>query len=1015
MPGGLLDSFQIQFSRETTPSSKHKTQPIRRTYATAPQRRVRPRPSPRTQRIAGASAEALRLSSQESLQYDQWLVSQYANTNTSASVSPSTKSSLRHMPYDPANTVPLRATLTVAMEAATTRTSSTKMCVDQHQQQQHEGEDEDEEHIQPWDNEPTAEIEFHGTRSSTPDYHRSDDPDRFGHEHQKKYNEKHAASFRKGKVQALVPNSKAKKEVLAIISKSVVDRKRECNDYVLERKRLMRIRDELNQHFTDKLDIRFRGLQFEALEFEQALGMQIVVDQRLHAYFHGLLCKYLFDLDDDEGATSLVDEIDSSFYALSVTEPIPQELATLFHNEESTVDRVLYAAKRELIEARIRWEIKYKSLMMFMLKRVQEEVRLKKERMSKLTLLVDAASEQVVHLRTGLIQAKKGAKQISLEERQEFKKLKNMKKLHTSMLEKSQRQVEDDERWQIELERAQQKTKRIAQVAAAKSRTSAMKVASISQAKKKTLINLEQMYQEQRMGPYKKAAQKIFDATGVDSVEKILETFQDQAKKELIMRELTEEKEQEKVDSSMLLQRLRKVLSRGMVAGMDQPRSHPDGNIEGVEASLDHSKKILHDTTEKLVQREQLANSAKAGISSLCFKLGIKEDKDMHKTLNKLEKSLVNMLETSYKTVGEQQYGGITIGTGDDVLNIIESARRTAVRLRKSSKAQVTSSSPLSLSKEMNHNNESSDYDHHPYETELRKKMLQMDSDSMLLRLSSPCDSPNNIRISPTKKPLAVSMTMRGGKLVVEKVRQTYDFENDHQLLRGDPTENGDSDADEGGAGEEGGKGEDIAALPNLLGVPAELEKSLRDTIGEYSSAKGGPLSRSQSNRQQSLSPVRDDGEGEKKSTSTSGREGGGRRRKESSSISPPPPPPRQPNDVSDARRIVKWSTTTIVDSYRKKFKKLQKAAQLAQQEGRFEEANFVESIPLLKTRQNAHQMTLAMLKREKEEASEEENHHSKHSHHHHHHHHHHHKLKKKSKTHHPHLKMAHPLDHEKD
>lgn len=65
-----------------------------------------------------------------------------------------------------------------------------------------------------------------------------------------------------------------------------------------------------NSSFLDKLDIRFNGLAFEALPFEEALGIQTVVDQRLHAHFHGLLCKYLFDLCGEPEVTSLIEEVD---------------------------------------------------------------------------------------------------------------------------------------------------------------------------------------------------------------------------------------------------------------------------------------------------------------------------------------------------------------------------------------------------------------------------------------------------------------------------------------------------------------------------------------------------------------------------------------------------------------------------------------------------------------------------------------------------------------------------------
>ena len=114
MPTGLLDSYKIQFPNSSVPSTTHG-----QTYASAPQRRIRPRPSPRTNRIADASAEALRLSSQASRDYDQWLIKQYSNYNNSNSFNPPSGSTVHipqhntdfnSTPYDPANNpVHLRA------------------------------------------------------------------------------------------------------------------------------------------------------------------------------------------------------------------------------------------------------------------------------------------------------------------------------------------------------------------------------------------------------------------------------------------------------------------------------------------------------------------------------------------------------------------------------------------------------------------------------------------------------------------------------------------------------------------------------------------------------------------------------------------------------------------------------------------------------------------------------------------------------------------------------------------
>jgi len=947
MPG-LLDTYQIQISNDAAPNrSPVHTIKSRHTYATAPQRRVRPRPSPRTQRIAGASA--VRLSSQESLDYDRWLMKTYATKTAgimSAEESSLTRSLYTDIPYDPANTT-TRPTTDVAQD----KNESTFLSV------------------QPWQQSNTnantntntstsTSTSTNRTRTPLSVYDWREDPDRFGHVHAKEWQKQHP--YTKKNIVALVPNSKAKKEVMTILAESVLSRKKHYNDLVIAREEHKRIRDLLNAQFLDKLDIRFRGLAFEALPFEEALGIQTVVDQRLHAHFHGLLCKYLFDMCGESDVTSLVEEVDLAFHPVSKIKQVPSDLEQLFRHSETTVDTIVLQFERSLMENRIRRETAYRSKLEYVLKRHREECRIARDNMNILEKIVYKSTEQLSDIQLEHEKSRKGIKQVNGEVDIKRKELRDERRAFKKRLEKSQQQVADDQQWQQELERIQARTVKVTKAAAAKSRTSAMKVVSKTQARKKTLLLAEQMYQDKRLGPYKVAADKIFKATGVDSVEKILSTFQDQSKKELLMSELTEEKEAEKADKTVLLGRLRKVLQRGMVAGVHVQHKN-DGNIEGAEASLDHAAKSLLISTEKVVQREKLANSCKAGVLSLCFKLGIPENisgRHILESLDRLENVLVEMLEASYKTVGDSKYIAQTYVNSAQWARAGDEGRLDEWNVAAVVKQpqQMPPTSPMATTSQSNaHENIGNVQDHHPYETELRKKMISMEGSDSTLK--SPCDSPNNIRISPTKKPQQnFTLNMHDGVLSVVKIRSTnyiLQQEQEDELLKDEDLMESEGVNKDDENGEDKNKMDKMDVLPHLL-TPSDLEGFLMDATGE---------------------------------TITSPRE-------LYTSPSPPAPPRNRlhnkqaDNEFDKVRRVQKWSTMAIVQSYKKKLRRNLKDAQLAKQEGRFDDANFLETSPLpkLKTRTHTHQLTAlheALMKEQAEKEARTHTHHSHKKHHH--------------------------------
>lgn len=459
--------------------------------------------------------------------------------------------------------------------------------------------------------------------------------------------------------------------------------------------------------------------------------------------------------------------------------------------------------------------------------------------------LVDNAKNQEKELRDELSAQKKVETRLKKEVRALHRKLQKQRTLHRSMLEKSHRIVADDEIWQRELEAFKASQVRVAHKAQSVARTANMKKISMKQAKRSVLLMAEQMYHDKRLAPYKDAADRIFRETGVDSVEKILTTFQDQAKKEGLMSELTREKEVERADRVTLLARLRKVLQRGMVAGVHVPQN--DGNIESVEVSLEHAKKSLFTSQKKVVLREHLCNETIAGVSSLCIKVGIPEPRGLRlaDTLSELERVLLNMLDKSYRVVGEEtsvpmRKDKITESGGLDESGILSTSTSSSVSRSASRRPSwagaateddgkelqvitgeangadgadkidvgghsVGKKDNKNISNNSNANTSTSDQKVAKMESQLRLRMLSAGK-----LLPSPRDSPNNIRVKTRTR------------------HSIADFPDEYTPLT--TLSNADVNATDA---YDAAQDDIMDVLPHML-TPASLEGYLRDAVGEY-------------------------------------------------------------------------------------------------------------------------------------------------------------------------------------
>ena len=531
----------------------------------------------------------------------------------------------------------------------------------------------------------------------------------------------------------------------------------------------------------------------------------------------------------------------------------------LFHNQAETAETIVSEAKHKVMANRIYVEAHHARSLDMVLKGKVRHVRQEKERMDDMGVLVDSANEQKKDLLDELLAQKKVEKRLKKQLQAVHRKLQRQRALHRSMLGKSHRIVADDEIWQRELETFNASQKRVAHKAQSVARTANLKKISMKQAKRSVLLMAEQMYHDKRLAPYKDAAGRIFRETGVDSVEKILTTFQDQTKKEGLMNELTREKEVERADKVTLLARLRKVLQRGMVAGVHVPQN--DGNIESVEVSLEHAKKSLATAQKKVVHREHLCNETTAGVSSLCLKIGIPEPNGyrLGDTLSQLQKVLLNMLDKSYRTVGHEtptvrELDKIAASGGtaeSDVLKSSSSSTRlSSSTSRRPSEASAAAGgieekkeksaeddvgdraggsdgadkpdSEAGHTDQKDEKNDSSnsaaatatatatptaaDQKVANMESQLRRRMLSAGK-----LLPSPCDSPNNIRVKTRPR---------------HSIMHAPDEDEALQAFL---------DTGSGpGYGEYAMQDDIMDVLPHML-TPAALEGYLLDAVGEYS------------------------------------------------------------------------------------------------------------------------------------------------------------------------------------
>ena len=883
-------SFTTQFSKDLIPSRS----------------RYIP-PSPRTQRIKNSARSA----SERTQAYDEWLLSQYGGAKAIKKVAATEAIKSRHRNH-------------FEQERRKHKWSKSSIGNSNAVKPNHPGGSHGPWEISSEARSMTRSAPWSQNSDGVPldayfESYRSRDmnPDRFGHETAKRYDADLKASGRTIRPTPLVPNSKSKKEVEELISSRVLSQKNEYNELCMERSRLEKMHSELNNKFLQKLDIRFSGLAFEVLPFEQALGVKSVVDKRLHKEFHKRVFDFVLSITAAElPATSLVDEVDTVMGKSGM--PLMPYYEALFHNPMETAETILKDAERLIVANRIFAQAHTARSLDMVHKRKMRELQQRKEHIEDLNHLFGNSKNHLKELKSDLIVAKKEGIRLGKNLQQLRHKLRRQRMLHRTMMEKSRRIIADDEVWQRELEHFNHSIEKVARNAQTVARTANLKKVSMKQAKKSVLLMAEQMYHDKRLAPYKNAADRIFRETGVDSVEKILTTFQDQTKKESLMNELVREKEVERADKITLLARLRKVIQRGTVAGVHVPQN--DGNIESVEASLEHAKKLLATSRKKLVLRETLSNECIAGVSSLCAKLGLPQPRGhrMIETLNVLEETLVSMLGKAYKAMERKEENKI-------------SSKNEQTRDSKSKDAS------LFASDENNHITEGGEAncDNQGRTTKIEMRLHKQILSSGKL-LSSPCDSPNNIRVKVRRRG---SSTKMEGKVDTNILAAN----SDHVIEYDDAMD----------------------VLPNML-TPASLEGYLRDAVGDYTRIdpseydKKGRITTPRLAQSFKVvdTAIEPDAASDPKST-TSGKAENNKIEEnvhgESAEVY------SADLEVQQLRLVQKWGSATVVETYKKQLRKLERDAKIAMKEGRSEEAKSLRSVQLekLKTRGKQHSLHL--------------------------------------------------------
>lgn len=374
-----------------------------------------------------------------------------------------------------------------------------------------------------------------------------------------------------------IPFSRAKQNAMEQLANEVTTLKNKYNLIKLKADVAERELAKRQARYKEDLEIKFQGIQFDNLEFKDALSPKRVVAKKLHQVVADRLGHFLYDFFQASPPITKIDELVEDI----VGDPqngISEELQALLFSG-ATMDDILCRKKKEAVEFLIDEAKLWEQQLKFVIERERVFSARVGGQIEDFNHHITKIKEDVKICKTNLVDFRSQHDNWKNDLAELEKKLTKQRKQNTAEIESLKREEQDSAKWTAEVEQMSSRRKRVTKMFNDDLIAKKMAREAREQDMKRALLQAKKEQEERRLKPFREAATKIYNLTGVKDIDLILETFETWEGKQENMKEMIDQKEGQIENYQDEISRLTRLLNQSKVIGKpsgDQKRLGTD-------------------------------------------------------------------------------------------------------------------------------------------------------------------------------------------------------------------------------------------------------------------------------------------------------------------------------------------------------------------------------------------------------------------------------------------------------
>eukprot|EP00943_MAST-04B_sp_MAST-4B-sp1_P001604 g1604.t1 len=422
-----------------------------------------------------------------------------------------------------------------------------------------------------------------------------------------------------------LPFSKAKELAKETLAEEVTQLKNRYNLLKLKRLQLTKVFTKKSDVYRSNLKIENSGIQYDELSYSDALSPKATISRMLHEILINRVTKFLYSFYQGTPPITILDDILDEVVGHSYLHiETPKRFTELLFSGMS-MDEIVSRKSRECLSKLSSNTQRWEAQLEFMLDR--ESVF--KSRMSKqiedFNHHISKNKEDIKITKSNYWDIMKQFDQLKIEDAKLQKLIvKNRKKYHL-VEARLAAEVKDSAMWTAEIQRMSNRRDRVAKMFRDDLQAKQMAKEAKEQEVKEALLKAKKDAEEKRLRPYKNAAMKIFHATGVSDVDKVLELFENQEGRFENLTNLIEQKEQQLEHFLQEVNRLKRLLEQSKLIGSggvstgDEKRLGIDIYNSKLKEAVDESNKEKSRAHFKFVTKRD----GLIGLTACAKRLGI--------------------------------------------------------------------------------------------------------------------------------------------------------------------------------------------------------------------------------------------------------------------------------------------------------------------------------------------------------------------------------------------------------